>query len=210
MWRAAVTSKGLRLSFETDGLALSASKGKRVIRPPFSDQWIRDKMLAPGPLHGLNTEARLILVGMINTGYRPSEGAGLLPAEIRLDTDVPHILIQPNANRQLKNRHSEWYIPPTGASVDAFQQASLGFPTYAQSNATLSATVNKFLKENGLLETNEHTMYGLRRAFEDRLLVAGIDERVRRDLLGHGRKRERYGKGGDMAHVRGLMLPFAI
>lgn len=62
-------------------------------RPPFSDAWIRDKILAPGALNGLNEEARRILLAMINTGARPSELASLTAAQIRLDSNVPHISI---------------------------------------------------------------------------------------------------------------------
>lgn len=210
MWKAVARSKSIKLLFDTGGLSLSGSKGKKAIRPPFSNQWIKDKLLAPGALQGLNTEARLIIIGMINTGYRPSEGAGLLQGEIRLDGEVPHIIIQPNDNRQLKNRHSERYIPLTGCSLEAFRQAPSGFPRYAQNNASLSATVNKFLRENKLIETPDHSFYGLRHSFEDRLLEAHVDERIRSDLLGHGLKRERYGKGGDMKFVHDIMVKFAI
>ncbi|SIQ39189.1 Site-specific recombinase XerD [Paracoccus thiocyanatus] len=210
MWRAVAQAKGIALRFDTDGLALSASKGKKATRPPFSDKWIKEKLLARDALSGLNIEARTILLVMVNTGARPSEIAGLLPEEIRLDGKVPHIIIQPNANRHLKNRHSERYIPLTGVSIEAIRAMPGGFPTYAQKSATLSATVNKFLAENGLLETEQHSMYSLRHAFEDRMLTAGIDERIRRDLMGHGLKRERYGKGSDMEHVHGLLLPLAL
>lgn len=95
-------------------------------------------------------------------------------------------------------------------SLEAIKAMPAGFPAYAQKSATLSATVNKFLAENKLLETDAHSMYSLRHAFEDRMLTAGIDERIRRDLLGHGLKRERYGKGGDMEHVHGLLAAIAL
>ncbi|SEN88004.1 Phage integrase family protein [Paracoccus alcaliphilus] len=210
MWRAVARVKRIDLKFTTDGLALSDSAAKKRTRVPFSDEWITGTLLKDGALNGLNADARYILLGMINTGYRPSEGAGLLPKEIKLDGKVPHILIQPNDNRALKNTHSERYIPLTGISLEAFREMKNGFPRYASNSATLSATVNKFLVENKLLESDRHSFYGLRHSFEDRLLVAGIDERIRRDLMGHGLKRERYGLGGDMAHVHGLMSPIAL
>ncbi len=141
MWRAVAQAKGIPLRFATEGLALSASKGKKATRPPFSDEWIKEKLLAPEALDGLNIKARTILLVMVNTGTRPSEIAGLLPEEIKLTGRVPHILIQPNANRHLKNRHSERYIPLTGVSLDAIKAMPGGFPTYAQKSATLSATV---------------------------------------------------------------------
>jgi hypothetical protein len=37
--------------------------------------WIREKILAHDALAGLNAEARAIFLGMVNTGYRPGEGA---------------------------------------------------------------------------------------------------------------------------------------
>ncbi|MBB4315499.1 hypothetical protein GGD82_003404 [Roseospira marina] len=56
---------------------LAFREGEQRTRPPFSSRWIREKLLAPGALNGLNGEARAILLGMVNTGYRPSEGAAL-------------------------------------------------------------------------------------------------------------------------------------
>lgn len=211
MWKPVAQSKGFKLPFDTEGLMLkTAKKTKARTRPPFPDKWIKDNLLAAGALDGLNTEARLILIGMINTGYRPSEGAGLLAEEIRLDTKVPHIIIQPNSNRTIKNEQSERIIPLTGVSLQAFRQAKNGFPRYATDNATLSGTVNKFLTENKLLPTPDHSLYSLRHSMEDRMLRAGIDERIRMDILGHQISRERYGDGGGLSHIHGLLKKIAL
>ncbi|WP_378943090.1 DUF6538 domain-containing protein [Paracoccus sp. R86501] len=210
LWKRVARSKGIGLSFTTEGLMLRTDKEKDDVRPPFSREWITDKLLAPGALEGMNTDARLILIGMINTGYRPSEGAGLMRDEIRLDGNVPHILIQKNTNRLLKNAHSKRMIPLTGVSLDAFKQARDGFPRYSRNAASLSATVNKFLRGNKLLQSEDHSMYSLRHAFEDRMLTAGIDERVRRDMLGHALGRERYGSGGDLKFLLEQVAKAAI
>jgi sulfite reductase (NADPH) flavoprotein alpha-component len=45
---------------------------------------------------------------------------------------------------------------------------------------------------------------------QDRMLEAGIDERIRRDLLGHKLNRERYGQGGSLEHIAGLLAPLAL
>lgn len=210
MWRRVARSKGLKLPFSTDGLMLKSDKSKEDARPPFSTDWIRSRLLKDGALDGLNTEARLILIGMINTGYRPSEGAGIVAENIRLDADIPHIVIRPNQNRSIKNTHSIRSIPLLGVSLEAFRQAPDGFPRYAENSASLSATVNKFLRENKLTETDDHTMYSLRHSFEDRMLTAGIDERIRRDMMGHALDRERYGSGGDLPFLRDQLLKVAI
>ena len=84
---------------------LSFKEGEKLTRPPFSEDWIRTRLLAPGALDGLNGQARALLLGMINTGYRPSEGAALTAETIRLDCDVPHISIEPEG-RQLKSHYA--------------------------------------------------------------------------------------------------------
>lgn len=211
VWRRVLRSKGLSLPFSTDGLMLKSDKEKDDVRPPFSSKWIKEYLIAPGKLDGLNTDARLITLGMINTGYRPSEGAGILPAEINLEGNVPHIIIQKNENRTLKTKHSKRRIPLVGVSLDAFRAAKdTGFPRYATNSASLSVTVNKFLSTNGLLETPDHSMYSLRHALEDRMLTAGIDERVRRDMLGHALNRERYGQGGALPFLLEEMQKVAL
>lgn len=198
--------KKLGLTLPLADLAIRG--GEKRQRPPFSMEWIRDKILAPGALDGLNTEARCILLGMINTGYRPSEGAGLLAKHIRLDHDVPHISIEPDG-RQLKNRQSKRVIPLTGVSLEAFQTCPRGFPSYRNKDK-VSDTVNKFLRENGLLETPGHSLYSLRHGFEDRLLAAGVDERIRRDLFGHALERERYGAGATLEHLHKVVASVAL
>ena len=188
---------------------LAFKKGEAKQRPPFSPDWIKDKLLAPGALDGLNAEARCILLGMVNTGYRPSEGAALTTATIRLDSNVPHISIEPDG-RQLKSAYARRIIPLAGVSLEAFRECPDGFPRYRETSASLSATVNKYLRENGLLESDKHSLYSLRHAFEDRMLAAGIDDRIRRDLFGHRLDRERYGKGADLEHLHRLIQRVAI
>lgn len=187
---------------------LSFKEGEKQTRPPFSEDWIRTRLLAPGVLEGLNGQARALLLGMINTGYRPSEGAALTAETIRLDSGVPHISIEPEG-RQLKSHYARRVIPLTGVSLEAFKRYPQGFPRY-RNRATLSAVVNKFLRANGLLETPRHSMYSLRHSFEDRMLAAGIDDRIRRDLFGHRLDRERYGKGASLEHVAELVARIAF
>lgn len=195
---------GLTLSFT----GLNFSEVEQRTRLPFSEQWLRDKITAPGALDGLNLDARCILLGMVNTGYRPSEGQCLGRDQIRLDGAVPYLSIEP-VGRTLKTAASRRIIPLAGVSLEAFRACPDGFPRYAQS-AGLSATVNKFLRENRLMETARHSLYGLRHSFEDRLLDRDVDERIRRDLMGHALNRERYGKGASLEKLAGIIQSIAI
>ncbi len=188
---------------------LSFNKGEAMQRPPFSDSWIKDRLLAPGALDGLNNEARCILLVMVNTGARPSELAALTASQIRLDVNLPHISIEP-VERQLKSANARRIIPLCGVSFEAMRECPAGFPRYRTSSASLSATVNKFLRARGLMETPGHTLYGLRHSFEDRMLAAGVDERIRRDLMGHALNRERYGKGASLEQLYMLVQATAL
>jgi len=201
-------NKMKRLGLDLPLSDLSIREGEKKTRPAFSTAWIKETLLAPGALDGLNAEARAILLGMVNTGYRPSEGAALTAAQIRLDAEVPHISIEP-IGRQLKSQYARRKIPLLGVSLDAIKAYPNGFPRYRDS-AALSATINKFLRENNLLETPAHSMYSLRHSFEDRMLAAGVDDRIRRDLFGHSLNRERYGHGASLEQARDLLAPIAL
>lgn len=204
--REVAKKKRLGLTIPLDGLSF-AEKVKPT-RIPFSEVWIRERIIDNPALRGLNTEARCILLGMVNTGYRPSEGASLGPDQIRLDAEIPHISIEPNG-RTLNTAHSRRVIPLAGISLEAFKQSPDGFPRY-HDKPGLSATINKFMRENGMMESERHSLYGLRHSFEDRMLDRDVDERIRRDLMGHTLNRERYGKGASLQKLAELIHAIAL
>lgn len=198
--------KRLGLTLPLGGLSFREEDSGQ--RPSFSEDWIRSALLAPGALAGLNKEARCVLIGMVNTGYRPSEGAALMPEHIHLDCDYPHIEILP-VGRTLKSKHSKRIIPLVGASLEAFKECPDGFPRY-RNRPGLSALVNKFLRHNVDMPSEKHTMYCLRHSFEDRLLDRDTDDRIRRDLLGHRLNRERYGEGASLAKLHDVVSAVAL
>ena len=93
--------------------------------PPFENDWMQSKLLAPGMFDGLNEEATLIIYAMIETGCRPSEIANLLPENIILDHDVPHLEIRQRGDRKLKSHSSVRDIPLLGVSQDAHALSGL-------------------------------------------------------------------------------------
>ncbi|WP_415402899.1 tyrosine-type recombinase/integrase [Tateyamaria sp. SN3-11] len=199
--------KRLGLVLPLTGLAFKESEAKQ--RPSFSDSWIKEKIMVEGALDGLNDQAAAIVLVMVNTGARPSELAALTAGCIHLDAEVPHISIEA-VGRQLKSSNAKRVIPLCGVSLEAMKKFPYGFERYRGSSAGLSAVVNKYLRNNGLLETVGHSLYGLRHSFEDRQLAAGVDERIRRDLMGHSLNRERYGKGASLAHLQGIVQATAL
>lgn len=207
---------GLSLPFAD----LTMREGRKKKRGTFSRAWIQDKLLAHGALDGLGQEARDIVRIMVNTGARPSEIAGIKLKHLHFDGPVPLMDIIPDG-RTLKNQNSERSVPLAGVSLLAAQDAlyvaqesgrrseDWVFPRYAGEDK-LTDVVNKFLRENGLKEKANTTMYSLRHAFEDRMIEMSIDERVRRDLFGHALNSERYGEGGGDAVRHAAVLAIAL
>lgn len=193
----------------------SFGKAVKKSRPPFPTDWIRDRILKIGALAALNSEARGIVLGIVETGARPSELANLLPQQIRLDAKIPHIIIEPRGGehrREVKADASERKIPLVGVSLAAFEAHPEGFPRYFEKTETLSATVNKFFEENGLFPSDDHSLYSLRHSFEKRMTESDIDYGLRCRLMGHKTTRPVYGDGGKLewqaAQLKKIALPY--
>lgn len=190
-------------------LALKGETENR--RPPFSIDWLRDKLLGPGALDGLNQEARDVLLVMVNTGARPSEITDAPASDWHTEHEIPHLVIAAHG-RELKVGHTARDIPLLGVSLDAARRIAKagGCSRYHHKAAGWSALVNKYLRTHGLNETPTHTAYSLRHSVEDRLLLAGVDDRVRADILGHDYKRPRYGDGGALEGRRRAIDKIAL
>ena len=86
-------------------------------RPPFEDDWVRRKILVPGLFDKMRLELRVIIYVLIETGARISEICNLKPEDIRLDAEVPHIVIRPDRQKEVKAEKSERIIPLVGVAL---------------------------------------------------------------------------------------------
>jgi integrase len=192
------------------------SKALRTRRPPFPVEWITSKLLAPGAFESLNAEARGIIFAIIETGGRPSEICNLDGNTIFLDGAVPYISVEPRVDpddpREIKTGSSVRLIPLVGVALAVFKKHPNGFPLYRNKEMTLSATLNKHLKVNGLKPTPQHKVYSLRHSFEDRMKAGGFDTELRMMLMGHAIDRPNYGSGGGLEWrheaLKRIALPF--
>ncbi len=179
-------------------------EGTQDERPPFSRSWIETKLLAHDAFGSTNEEAVLIFKILINTGLRPSEVIGAKLEHFKTTHDVPHISIEEyraeGFMRKLKTKWSAREVPLVGVSLDAAKRlvALGGVKKYYLKSDQWSALINKELDEHELRETEQHTAYSLRHSFEDNLLEAGVDHRLRVELMGHSYDRPKYGEGGSL------------
>ena len=196
------TNENLDLGINTKFLfqKLALEENWETNRPPFTTDYIRKVLLDPENLAGLNEQARAALYAIAETGAGPAEQVGIEPENIHLDCDIPYIEILPGKNKALKTRYRKRTIPLVGFALDAFQAFPQGFDQYRDRPDQLSAAVGKYLRENKLLPSENHTTYSLRHSFQDRLLAANAPDRVQADLMGHKFQRPAYGEGATLAH----------
>uniref|UniRef100_A0A7C1PGA2 Integrase n=1 Tax=Agrobacterium albertimagni TaxID=147266 RepID=A0A7C1PGA2_9HYPH len=192
----------VRTPFDKLSFSDKRSKEKKK-RPSFSTEWIVEKIFAVGALQGLNEEARGVVLVIAETGCRVSEIANLRPDQIRLSHPIPHLKIEPCEDEddpsEIKSSSSIREIPLVGVALEVMKKFPNGFPRYRHKGNSLSATQNKYFKENGLCPTKRHVIYSLRHSFEDRMIRANIDVEVRKMLMGHSNDRPEYGDGGGLA-----------
>jgi integrase len=196
------------------GLSFSTKRKKK--RPPFPTDWIKEKILKDGCMASLNEEARRILLIIIETGARPSEVCNLDDRTIMLADPIPHLVIEPREDpddpREIKTESSRRKVPLVGVALEAAKKQPAGFPRYRNRENDLSATLNKYFKENNLFPTPAHKIYSFRHSFEDRMKVGGLDAELRKIIMGHAIDRPDYGVGGTLEwrreNLTKIELPF--
>lgn len=175
--------KGLRLRGEVE-----------KSRQPFDPAFIQERFLQGDELASLNDDARLVLYVMMETGLRPSEVVNLREGTIFLDAAIPHLKVTADG-RRLKTEDSAREVPLVGVALAALRERPHGFPKYRDKATVLSATVNKYLTENGLRPTRDHTVYSLRHSFKDRLVAIEAPDSLIDNLMGHKTYKPKYGRG---------------
>lgn len=185
----------LKKDFQKLFRKLTLKEKQEQLRKPFDADFIREKILHPEAFSDLNDEAKNIVYALINTGARPSEIIGLSEEEIKVENDIPHIIIQPNKYRSLKTPQSNRVIPLVGCSLKAMKKYPTGFLRYRGKPDSFSSLVNKYFRNNDLLPSNKHSLYSLRHGFQDRLTRSNVNDRMQAELMGHKFNRPLYGDG---------------
>ena len=166
----------------------------------YSTEFIKRRWLTGNPFESMNDCARALLFAMIDTGCGYKELCGLDPnTDIKLNHAVPHIIIRVNKTRGTKTKFRKRIIPLVGLALKAFQEFPKGFTRYADPNGPDNASnaIRKFLNENNLNESDDHSPRGLRHLFADRMREHNVPEELQSRLMGHKFKTmtARYGKG---------------
>lgn len=198
-------NKNLKLGINVSHIfgELSLGEDDRGTRPPFETDWLLEKLLLKENFRDIDAQAMWALFAFAETGAGLAEQTSLMPEDIRLDTDIPHIDIKRRAGKSSKTAFRPRQIPLVGFALDAFKACPQGFTDYIDNPDYLANILGGHLREKGLFPSEEHTLYSLRHSFQDRLIDADVPERVQAELMGHSVRvalgRERYGKGPTLA-----------
>ncbi|KAB2773597.1 DUF6538 domain-containing protein [Ochrobactrum sp. WV_118_8] len=193
------------------GMRLEGDSGKRV---PLTVDHIKSKWLNNSVFDGLSDPLHNLLWAMIDTGCGFKELCGLDPkTDIKLNDEIPHIVVRANDHRQLKTTFRERHIPLAGLALNAFRNCPDGFPHYrgplGPTNA--SAALNKFLNSHGLFDLDGQSVYSLRHCFKDRLRRHKVPEGMQDFLMGHKSSKigDKYGNGYELDQYYEVMLELA-
>lgn len=191
----------LKLGLDIDHLfgKLGLQEDDNGTRPPFETEWLVNRLLKVENFVELESQAMWALFAFAETGAGLAELLSLLPEDIHLDTEIPHISIKRRRGKSSKTMFRPRDLPLVGFALDAFRACPQGFTNYADSPDALSSVIGGFLRDNGLFPTEEHTLYSLRHSFQDRLTDVDAPDRVQADLMGHKFNRQKYGKGSTLA-----------
>jgi len=188
------------------GLAIPGEGQDSAKRIPFTPVELQTLTAA---CYTADDDCRWILAMLADTGARLAEVVGLSLADIALDAEVPHIVIQPHPWRPLKNTGSARMVPLVGsalwaakrikgaAAVAGAEGQRFAFPRYTSATeckAThASNTLNKWMRANGL----DHTAHELRHTLADRLRAVQCPRAVQFVIEGHSSQDvgDSYGNG---------------
>ena len=201
-------SDAKRLNIDAPFRSLRFKAGITRSPHPITADEIRDHVLDALPK--LNPAARAIVEILIQTGLRPSEACNLTASMIVLDSNIPHIHIQRRADRDLKTANATRRIPLVGRALEAARAWPNGFETYQDREASLCATVGKWLRTAMPPRDLSVSAYSFRHGFQDRLTAAAPPERVNADLMGHAISRERYGAGPSLEQLLDVMRDIRV
>jgi len=152
----------------------------------------------------IDDELRWLIALISDTGMRLAEATGLLVKDIRLASEVPHVVVQSHSWRPLKTKGSKRYIPLVGKAlwsakrIKEKSESKFAFPRYTTSiftnTNTASATLNKWLRSEGF---SEYTIHCFRHSLRDRLRYVACPSEITDQIGGWSNKTvgQNYGSG---------------
>ncbi|MDI1309853.1 MAG: tyrosine-type recombinase/integrase [Methylotenera sp.] len=160
-----------------------------------------------------NDDMRWLLALQLDLGSRVGEIAGLALSDIKIDAEIPYVIIQAHPWRSLKTTNSKREVPLVGLALwgasqviaNATKEQIFAFPRYTNAktcNATAaSGALNGWIKSKDI----QATTHGFRHSMKDRLREVDAPEAIQLAVGGWSRKdmASGYGKGHSLRVLKG-------
>lgn len=163
-------------------------------------------------------DLRLILGMLFDTGCRLAEIVGIKLKDIKVDGEIPHIILRSHASRRLKTASSTREVPLVGFSlwcarkaIDRNKGREFAFPSYCSASKirsnSASAALVKWINKKGV----DKTPHELRHGWADRLRETGCPPEIRKALGGWsiGGIAAEYGEGYSLRVKHEALLKIA-
>lgn len=149
-----------------------------------------------GMRNRLSGELRLLWRILAGTGCRVAEVTGLRVEDVRLDDEIPHIMIQHHEGRRLKTASSVRSVPLVGDALAAVRDAvglteamhpnlDTLFPRYARPRGSDAASAILMKHLRTITTDKRHVVHSLRHRMKDKMRLADIPKDIQDLILGH-------------------------
>ncbi len=179
-------------------IPLVNARGDVIDRLPFhrSHLDVIDAYLSVGKM---KPRIRQTLIIMKHTGMGPAEIGGLMPGDVFLDHETPHVWLRANELRGLKTKARDRRVPLVGDALNAMREAMdkrttlgvffdpprSGKPFKLGVATDFSNSLNKHIRLAGVPKCDRLVAYSFRHTLKEAMRAAGVGERLQDRILGH-------------------------
>jgi integrase len=142
----------------------------------------------------LNTEVKVIGLLILFTGCRTSEAAGLQVKDLKLSSNMPHVIFRTNSIRRMDKSDMERAVPLLTPILDAFRNYEIPseseapvFPSYytAKGHGNASTALRHIVRSIAGIKDKDVVPYSARHTLKDRATAASVDPARAEYIMGH-------------------------
>jgi len=142
----------------------------------------------------LDNEIKVIGLLMLFTGCRTSEAAGLQVKDLKLGTNMPHVIFRTSPIRRMDKSDMERAVPLLAPLIDALRDYDIStesnapvFPNYytAKGHGNASTALRHIVRSITGIKDRDVVPYSARHTFKDRATAASVDPSRAEYIMGH-------------------------
>lgn len=142
----------------------------------------------------LNKEVKVIGLLMLFTGCRTSEAAGLQVKDLKLGSNMPHVIFRTSPIRRMDKSDMERAVPLLAPLLDALRDYDISpesaapvFPNYytAKGHGNASTALRYIVRSVTGIKDKDVVPYSARHTLKDRATAASVDPSRAEYIMGH-------------------------